>query len=623
MKYIFNSIFKKSISITVALMMISSLFVLAIPMAMAETPHSTMSVIPTTTTILENETITISIAIDNTTAVAGGMATLSFDPTIVNISSVDFSNYFGAVSYNISDTEGIIRMAAARADAIGEYNAIFVNITFQSIAQGSTDLILSNTQVNCVNGLMATANSNDGSISVIAPPPIAISISPDTSILNVSALQQFTATLYPEDANQQVTWHVDNATVGVIDSNGLFIANEMGIVNVIASSDADSTLTATAFVIVTVPLIEEEITPIIDIDANIPEFIAINETNISEITITTVTDVSNVTISVQQFTEVPDVVESPNESYQYFYIDTNIESEDIAEVTILFNVSKSWIDANNIDKYTIVFNRFNTTTNVWDALPTELVSECDQYVTYSATIPHFSIFAITGNLLEEPTSISISPDSLITNICISQQFTATVYPIGANQQVVWTTDNSTLGIIDANGIFAPLAEGIVNVTATSVVNESIVGTATITIRPNPISISISQESLVLNINETHQFTSEILPNNTDQQVTWSVNNASVGTISENGEFTAISQGLVIVTVRSVRNEALYTTATVEVFARLRGDLNGDGQLDSGDATLSLRMGIGEIPIDIARGDLNGNGVIDSGDATLILRGGIV
>ena len=623
MKYIFNSIFKKSISITVALMMISSLFVLTIPMAMAETPHSTMSVIPTTTTILENETITISIAIDNTTAVAGGMATLSFDPTIVNISSVDFSNYFGAVSYNISDTEDIIRMAAARTDAIGEYNAIFVNITFQSIAQGSTDLILSNTQVNCVNGLMATANSNDGSISVIAPPPTAISISLDTSILNVSALQQFTATLYPEDANQQVTWHVDNATVGVIDSNGLFIANEMGIVNVIASSDADSTLTATAFVIVTVPLIEEEITPIIDIDANIPEFIAINETNISEITITTVTDVSNVTISVQQFTEVPDVVESPNESYQYFYIDTNIESEDIAEVTILFNVSKSWIDANNIDKYTIVFNRFNTTTNVWDALPTELVSECDQYVTYSATIPHFSIFAITGNLLEKPTSISISPDSLITNICIPQQFTATVYPIGANQQVVWTTDNSTLGIIDTNGKFAPLAEGIVNVTATSIVNESIVGTATITIRPNPISISISQESLVLNINETHQFTSEILPNNTDQQVTWSVNNASVGTISENGEFTAISQGLVIVTVRSVQNEALYTTATVEVFARLRGDLNGDGQLDSGDATLSLRMGIGEIPIDIARGDLNGNGVIDSGDATLILRGGIV
>lgn len=50
----------------------------------------------------------------------------------------------------------------------------------------------------------------------------------------------------------------------------------------------------------------------------------------------------------------------------------------------------------------------------------------------------------------------------------------------------------------------------------------------------------------------------------------------------------------------------------------RGDVNHNGNLDTGDATLVLRMVVGTWPQDLL-GDMNNNGVIDTGDATLILR----
>lgn len=51
---------------------------------------------------------------------------------------------------------------------------------------------------------------------------------------------------------------------------------------------------------------------------------------------------------------------------------------------------------------------------------------------------------------------------------------------------------------------------------------------------------------------------------------------------------------------------------------LKGDLNGNGKLDTGDATLILRMVVGLEPVNML-GDMNGNGRIDTGDATILLR----
>jgi hypothetical protein len=55
---------------------------------------------------------------------------------------------------------------------------------------------------------------------------------------------------------------------------------------------------------------------------------------------------------------------------------------------------------------------------------------------------------------------------------------------------------------------------------------------------------------------------------------------------------------------------------------LKGDMNRDGRLGTGDATIILRkvVGLGPTsPEDVLIGDMNGDGSLDSGDATIILK----
>jgi len=62
-----------------------------------------------------------------------------------------------------------------------------------------------------------------------------------------------------------------------------------------------------------------------------------------------------------------------------------------------FKVDKSWLQANNIHKWSIVLSRYDTEENIWVALPAKRISEDATSVFYTATTPKFSVFAISGS----------------------------------------------------------------------------------------------------------------------------------------------------------------------------------------------------------------------------------
>ncbi|MDQ1254329.1 MAG: hypothetical protein QG646_3560, partial [Euryarchaeota archaeon] len=68
--------------------------------------------------------------------------------------------------------------------------------------------------------------------------------------------------------------------------------------------------------------------------------------------------------------------------------------DNIENAVVEFKVEKSWVQNNSIDKASITLNRFNDTN--WDALPTNLSGEDDQYLYFTAQTTGFSSFAITG-----------------------------------------------------------------------------------------------------------------------------------------------------------------------------------------------------------------------------------
>ncbi|MDD4250475.1 MAG: PGF-pre-PGF domain-containing protein, partial [Methanosarcina sp.] len=83
--------------------------------------------------------------------------------------------------------------------------------------------------------------------------------------------------------------------------------------------------------------------------------------------------------------------------------------KNIENPVISFKVEKSWIQDKNIDKFSIVLNRYND--KKWGQLPASLVNEDDKYLYFKAKTPGFSPFAITGKANTSPEDVTeIQPE---------------------------------------------------------------------------------------------------------------------------------------------------------------------------------------------------------------------
>jgi PGF-pre-PGF domain-containing protein len=110
-------------------------------------------------------------------------------------------------------------------------------------------------------------------------------------------------------------------------------------------------------------------------------------------------NVSNVAITVKEGekpTGAPNVTK-PEEGLVLKYLEilpTNITDADIANVTIDFQVEKSWITTNNIDVGTIALYRY--LNNTWNKLPTKKINETANETHFQSISPGLSVFAIAG-----------------------------------------------------------------------------------------------------------------------------------------------------------------------------------------------------------------------------------
>lgn len=93
-------------------------------------------------------------------------------------------------------------------------------------------------------------------------------------------------------------------------------------------------------------------------------------------------------------------VETPEgEVYKLMNIQVGNErferGDNINGASINFRVSRSWTEENNIDVSTITMNRFHD--DEWNALPTKMTGEDEEFYYFSAETPGFSRYAVTGD----------------------------------------------------------------------------------------------------------------------------------------------------------------------------------------------------------------------------------
>lgn len=154
-----------------------------------------------------------------------------------------------------------------------------------------------------------------------------------------------------------------------------------------------------------------------------------------------------------------------------------------------------------------------------------------EYNNQSSPSTFYTLLVENGSGIE-PASVTLYPFQ-------SQQFAASGM-CGAG--VTWSLADGAPGTLSSTGIYtAPetiTEQQTVTITATSQGNPNLTSTTTVTLMP-PISVTVSPANATLTANQTQLFTS-IVTNSADTTVTWSISPPGLGSIDQNGAYTAPS-----------------------------------------------------------------------------------
>jgi len=152
--------------------------------------------------------------------------------------------------------------------------------------------------------------------------------------------------------------------------------------------------------------------------------------------------------------------------------------------------------------------------------------------------------------------ITVSPSPVLLPLGSTQQFTAYTEDQSGNPisaMITWTSSNTTVGTISlSSGLFTALAAGTTIITASS---DSISGTATATVVDTPVltSIFVTPQSATTTIGSSIQFTAhpkDQFGNDISAAITWSSSDLAVGTIAQDGLFSALTLGTSTITASS-------------------------------------------------------------------------
>ena len=170
--------------------------------------------------------------------------------------------------------------------------------------------------------------------------------------------------------------------------------------------------------------------------------------------------------------------------------------------------------------------------------------------------------------------ITITSQDNLRTVAVGKtlQLSAVVYPEGADQSVIWTTENETIATVDDKGLVLGVNMGKTNIIATSKVNSSVSQSFSLIVEDgedvtvNPESITITSDNgTSVKAGEKLVLTATVLPQGASQSVVWETSDASVATVSR-GEVSGLKEGEVVITVSSKAFPEIKTSITITITA---------------------------------------------------------
>ena len=202
----------------------------------------------------------------------------------------------------------------------------------------------------------------------------------------------------------------------------------------------------------------------------------------------------------------------------------------------------------------------------------------NSYWYFGSEQPSACAYTVTadGILTETPvTSVTISGGNSVEEGG-ELRLTATVSPVNADyDSIVWESSNDSYATVE-DGVVTGVAAGQVTITATAggVTSEPFTVTVTAASGTPVTSVTLSEESLALDVGDEQTLTVTLAPENaTNQTVTWTSEDQTVATVDDNGKVTAVGVGTT--TITATAHKGLSDSCTVPVSQRI----TLDGSLD--------------------------------------------
>ncbi|MEQ1689857.1 MAG: Ig-like domain-containing protein [Gemmatimonas sp.] len=179
-------------------------------------------------------------------------------------------------------------------------------------------------------------------------------------------------------------------------------------------------------------------------------------------------------------------------------------------------------------------------------------------------------FSATGTITVTPSrGVVITPGTADIATSENRTLVATVIiEAGLSTQVTWRTSAPAVATVSAAGVVRGVAFGTTTITAVSLADTTLKGTAVINVVPVIRGVTVSPTVASLFSGNTQQLTSTVTAEGTlATTVTWRATNTSVATVSASGLVTAVSIGSTTVTALSTVDTTKFAIATITVAPR--------------------------------------------------------
>ena len=150
--------------------------------------------------------------------------------------------------------------------------------------------------------------------------------------------------------------------------------------------------------------------------------------------------------------------------------------------------------------------------------------------------------------------INLNPTSLSLKVNSSTNIVAVVEPDDAtDKDLIWTSSNPSVATVDSNGKVTGVSVGTAIITAKTK-DGKVTATCTVNIVSDSVPVSniiLDHENISVEVGSTAQLLATIEPENaTERDLIWESSNPSIATVDENGKVTGVSEGEVIITVKT-------------------------------------------------------------------------